>query len=107
MTGSTTFSLHRRVLIGERALLIDVTLDAGCISSGSQTRLLQFESAVRIVAIVAAHRALQDLVMEGHRKLRLHFGVTPGAKLRVIRFKHSSGSKAGLLGIRRRHQRVR
>jgi len=85
VTGRAALSLHGRVFVRERSLLIHVALNASRVSSRSQARLFQLETAVRVMTVAAPHRALEHLVMEGHRELRLHLSVTTGAKLRVIR----------------------
>ena len=91
MAGRAALSLDGRVFIRERSLLIYVALNASRISSGSQPGLLKLKAAMRIVTIAASHSAFQHLVMERHRKLRLHFRVTTDAKLWVICFEHSDG----------------
>jgi hypothetical protein len=57
MTRNASFRLNRRVFVHEWSLFIDVTLDAGCIYTRRQSRLLKFETTVRIVAIRALHRS--------------------------------------------------
>jgi hypothetical protein len=89
MTGHAAFGLHRGVFIGKRPLLIRVTLNASRISTGGQSRLLEFEPTMRIVAITAAHRAFQHFVMEGRGKCRLDLAVATDAELRVVHFQHS------------------
>src|SRR5204863_9297141 len=83
VAGSAAFRLNRSVLVSKWSLLVDVALDASRICSRSQSRLPVFESAVRVMTVAATHRAFQNLVMERHRELRLHFIVTTGAELRV------------------------
>jgi hypothetical protein len=65
MTRAATFSLYRGMFKGEWALLVCVTLHAGRIGADGQSRLFEFKTAMRIVAIAALHRSFQNLVMEG------------------------------------------
>jgi hypothetical protein len=67
----------------ERALLVGMAFDAAGISSDSQFRLFCFKSAVRVMAIAALHRPLEDLVMEWLDELRPRFSVTTKAELRL------------------------
>ena len=83
VTSRAPFSLQRRVLKGEWTLLISVTLNARSIRAGGEPRLLELESAMRIVAITALHCAFQNLVMERRTELRLHLAMTTQAKLRL------------------------
>lgn len=39
VTGRAAFGFHRGVFVDEGPLLVRVTLDAGCVSAGSQPRL--------------------------------------------------------------------
>ena len=79
-------SLNRCVFVNKRSLLVCVTLDASCIGSRGQSRLFEFETAVRIVAIAALHRAFQHLVMERQVELVLRFAMTTETKLRFAVF---------------------
>jgi len=107
VTRSAAFGLHRRVFVGERTLLVSVALDASCVSARRQPRLLQFKAAVRVVTIAATHRAFQDFMMKRHVELRLHFIVTTGAELRVVRAQHARRRKARFLSIDARHVIIR
>ena len=106
VTGGATFRLYRRVLISKWTLLVYVTFNARSVGSRSKSRLLGFESAVRVVTIAAAHGPFQNFVMERHRELRLNFVVTTGAELRIVGLQHSHCREAGLFGIRGRRQHV-
>ena len=86
MTSDAALSLNRRMLVDEWSLLVCVTLDTSRIGSRRESRLFQFETAVRIVAIAALHRAFQHLVMERQIELVLRFAMTTETKLRFARF---------------------
>jgi hypothetical protein len=64
MTRGTAFKLQRTMFEDERPLLVGVTLYARRIGTDSEFCLLLLETAVRIMAIAALHRPLEDLVME-------------------------------------------
>ena len=64
VTRDASFGLHRRMFISEWTLLVRVTLNASRIGAGRQSRLLEFKTAMRIVAITALHRSFENLVME-------------------------------------------
>ena len=83
MAGRASFRLERRVFVSERPLLVGMALYARGIGAGCQSCLLEFETAVRIVAITALHRAFQNLVMERLVEIGLHFVVTTDAELRL------------------------
>ena len=103
MTRHTTFGFHRGVFISKRTLLVRVTFNASGISAGGQSRLLEFKTAMRVMTIDAAHRAFQDLMMEGRGERRFDFAVATEAKLRVAHFQHLDCREAGLFGVCRRH----
>ena len=107
VTSSAAFGLHRRVFVRERTLLVGVTLDTCCISARRQPGLFQLKPTMRVVTIAATHRAFENLVMERHIELRLHFAVTAFAKLRVARPQHASRRKARFLSIDARHVIIR
>ena len=79
MTGCTSFSLKRRVFVGEGTLLVCVTLDASCIGTRSQSRLLKLKAAMRVVAIAALHYSFEHLVMEGLIEIGFRFTMTTHA----------------------------
>ena len=83
VTRDASLSLYRRMFVNKRALFVCVTLDAGCIGAGRETRLFQFKTAVWIVTIAAFHRAFEHFVMEGQIELVLRFAMTTEAKLRL------------------------
>ena len=82
MTRHASVGLHRRVFERKWTLLVRVALDARGISADRQPRLLQLETAVRIVAIAAAHRAFEHLVVRRHRELVFDFAVATQTELR-------------------------
>jgi hypothetical protein len=88
VTSRTPFSLKRRVFVGEWTLLISVTLNASCIRAGGQSGLLEFKTAMGIVAITALHGSFEDLMMERLCEIRLHFTMTTHAELRLADFQH-------------------
>jgi len=65
MTGRAPVGLDRSMLINKRALLVRVTLNASGICTGRQSGLFQFKTAMRVVAIPAAHRPFKNLVVKG------------------------------------------
>lgn len=91
MTGRTPFGLHRRMFVCEWTLLIGVTLNASRVRAGGEPRLLEFKTAVRVMAITTAHDAFQNFVMEGRIKCRLDLAVATQAKLRVVHRQHFDG----------------
>ena len=86
MTSNAAFSLNRRMFVNKRSLLVCVTLDASCIRSRRQSRLFELETAVRIVAVAALHRAFQHLVMERQVELVLCLAMTTETELRFAVF---------------------
>ena len=91
MTSGATFSLHRRMFVSKRSLLIDVTLEARGIPTSCQSCLLKLKAAVRVMAVTTAHSAFINFVMERHRKRRLDLAVTSETKLGVAGLQHSDG----------------
>lgn len=83
MTGNASFGLDRRVFIGERALLVGVTLDASGIGARGQPRLFEFKAAVRVMTIGTLHRAFENFVMERLLELMLHLGMATETELRL------------------------
>jgi hypothetical protein len=69
MAGNTAFGLYRRVFIYKWPLLIGVTFNTSGVGTGSQSRLFQFETAVRIVTVAAAHSPFEDFMMKRQVKL--------------------------------------
>ena len=99
MTRDATFGLHRRVFVNKWALLVCVTLDAGCVGSSGESGLFKFETAVRIVAIAALHSAFEHLVMERQVELVLGLAVTIETKLWFARPEQFQIREAGLLCV--------
>ena len=91
VTGHAPFGLQRRVLIREGTLFVRVTLNASGVCAGSQPGLLEFKTAVRIVAIAALHRSLEDFVMKRLIEIRLCFSMTTHAELRFGLFEQLDG----------------
>ena len=73
----------------EGPLFVGVTFHARGVRSGVEPRLLQFESAMRVMAITATHEPFKHLVVVRHRKCRLDLAVATNAKLRVVQLQHS------------------
>ncbi len=86
VTRDATVRLHRSMLERKWSLLVCVTLDARGVRTDRQPRLLQLETAVRIVAVAAFHRAFEDLVMRREGELVFDLAVTVQAKLRLTDF---------------------
>src|SRR5215213_4504972 len=99
MAGDAPIGLDRSMFVNERSLLVCVTLDASRVSAGRQSRLFQFETAMRIVAIAALHRTFQHLVMEGQIELVLRLAMTTQAKLRFAVSKQLQIRNARLLRV--------
>ena len=89
MAGRAPFRLERRVFVGERTLLVSVTLDASRIRSGGQSGLFEFETTMGVVAITTLHRSFENLVMERRIKLRLHLTMTTHAQLGLPDLQHA------------------
>ena len=100
MTRRTTFGLYRGVLISKWALLISMALDARGISSSRQPRLLQFETAMRIVTIAALHHAFKNLVMKRFLKVWFYLTVTTNAQLRFTCLQQGYRREVGFFAIR-------
>lgn len=107
VTGGTSFSLQRRVFVGEWSLLISVALNASRIRARSEPRLFKLEAAMRVVTIAALHRPFENFVMEGRIKRRLHFTMAPQTKLRLANLQHVQSRKVRLLRVSSRLERDR
>lgn len=99
MAGRTSFGLERRVLVSERTLLVCMTFNARRIGAGCQPRLLEFETAVRIVTITALHRAFEHLVMKGLVEVGLNLVVTADTELRFSNLEQITGREVRLFRI--------
>ena len=64
VTRRATFGFHRSVFVNKWPLLVRMTLHAGRVGAGRQSRLLEFKTTMRIMAIAALHDAFENLVME-------------------------------------------
>lgn len=107
VTSRATFRFNRRMFVSKWSLFVSVTLNAAGIRAGCESGLLQFKTAVRIMAIAATYRSFQHLVMERHIELRLHFIVATHTELRIARLQHVERCKARLLLVRRVYKYVR
>src|SRR6185437_7400717 len=103
MTGHAAFGLERRVLVSERPLLVGVTFYARRVCAGRQPCLLEFEAAMRIVAIAALHRAFEHLVMKPFVEVGLNFVVTTYAELRLPCFQQQTSREIGFFGVGSTH----
>ena len=83
VTRDATISLYRCMLVNKRPLLVCVTLDASRVGAGRQSRLLELETAVWVVAIAARHCAFQHFVVERQIELVLGLAMTTKTKLRL------------------------
>ena len=99
VTGGAPFGLDRRVFISEWPLLISMTLNASRISSSCQSCLFGLETAMWIVAVRAAHRSFENLMVKGLVEIWLDFAVATQAKLRIAYFQHSYRCEGRLLGV--------
>ena len=81
VTSDASIGLDWCMFVNKGALLVCVTLDASCVNARRESRLLEFESAVRIVAVTALHRAFQHFVMERQIELMLGLTMTTQTKL--------------------------
>ncbi len=89
VAGRAPFGLYWSVFIGERTLLVRVTLDTSCIPACCEPGLFEFEATMRVMTITATHGSFQNLVVKGRRKCRLDLAVATQAKLRVVHLQHS------------------
>ena len=99
VTSHTAFCFERCMLVSEWTLLVHVTLYARRIRAGSQSGLLEFKTAVRIVAIATIHRSFEDFVMERLGEIRLGFTVATHAELRFGRFQQLNRREARFLSV--------
>jgi len=100
MTRDTPFSLHRGVFESEWTLFVRMTLNTGRVDSGRQSGLLEFKTAMWIVAITALHSTFENLVMKRQIELVLYFGVATQAKLRFGVPQQLDDREARLLSVR-------
>src|SRR5579859_1828948 len=80
VAGYAALSLHRSVLPGEGACFVGVAGEADHVLRGGGTQLVRQKSAVGVVATLAAHQALVDLVVKRLGEIGFHFQVTGVAK---------------------------
>ena len=107
MTCHAAFVLHRRMLVDEWTLFVGVTLNARGVSACCQSCLLEFKTAVWIVAVRTLHRAFEHLVVEGHIELVFDFRVTTQAKLRLVEFQQLNGRERRFLSVTWSYKNIR
>ena len=76
------------MFVGEWTLLISVAFNASRIRAGSQSGLLEFKTAMRVMAVTALHCPFENFVMEGLVKVWLCLGVATHTKLRLTDLEH-------------------
>src|SRR5713226_6067605 len=86
MTNLATLDLQWRMLEDEWTLFVRMTLQAGHIRTHRQSRLLELESAVRVVTVAALDLPFEHFVVKGHIELRFHLGVAAQTQLRLAHF---------------------
>ena len=99
VTGDAAFCLDRRMLVNKRTLLVDVALYTGGVGPRGQARLLEFKTAMRIVAVAALHGAFEHLVMERQIELVLRLAVAVQTELRLAVPKQLDTRDTGLLRV--------
>ena len=62
---------------------------------------------MRIVAVAATHRTLENFMMERRSELGFDFAVAAQTELRIVRLQHSDGREARLFRVGGRYQYVR
>ena len=107
MTGHAAVGLEWGVLVCEWSLLVRMTLDARRVRARGQPRLLELETAVRIVTIAALHRAFEHLVMKGFIEVRLNLVVTTDAELRLAFLQQETSREVGFFSVRGADKRDR
>ena len=95
VTGNTAFDFSRRVLVDERAVLVDVALCAGFRNGPDQVESIG--RAMSVVTIRTLHRSFGNSMMHGQRKLRLYRSVTGIAELRLWRFQKAVSEPSHLI----------
>jgi hypothetical protein len=95
VTGDTAFNFSCRVLVNERAVLVDVALCARFRNCPDQIEGVG--SAVSIVTIRTLHRSFRNPVMHRQRKLSLYRTVARITKLRLWRFQQTVAQPARLI----------
>lgn len=99
VTRNAPFSLNGSMLVNKRSLFIRMTLDAGGVGAGSQSRLFELKAAVWIVTVAAPHRAFKHFVVERQVELVLRFAVTTETELWVALFEQAYVGKTWLLCV--------
>jgi hypothetical protein len=99
MASNATLGLHRGMFVNERSLFVPVAFNAGSIGAGGQSRLFQFKPTVRVVAIAAAHCALENFMMIRQVELVLYFRVTSQAKLWLAQLQQFYRREARLFSV--------
>ena len=88
MAGRAPFSFERSMFVSKRTLLVRVTFNTSGVRAGSQSGLLEFKTAMRIVAITALHGSFENFVMKRCIELGLHLTMTTHAELRFPDLQH-------------------
>ena len=99
MTGHAAFVLHRRMFVNEWTLFVRVTFNARGVRARCQSCLLEFKTAVWIVAVGTLHRAFEHLVVEGHIELVFDFRMTTQAELRLVQFQQLNSRESRFLSV--------
>lgn len=99
VTRNAPFRFYWSMFVNKGTLLVDVTLDAGCVRSGGEPGLLQLETAVGIVAVATPHCSFKHLVMERQIELVLGLHVATKAQLRFARFQQLQVGETGFLRV--------
>ena len=104
MASNTAFGLYWCVFVNKWPLLIGVTLNTSSVRTGSQPRLFEFETAMRIVTVAAAHGAFEDFMMKRQVKLVLDLRMAANAQLRLTCFQQFRMIERRLLRVSRAHK---
>ncbi|HEY2974685.1 MAG TPA: hypothetical protein VGJ48_19380 [Pyrinomonadaceae bacterium] len=83
----------------EGALLVRVTLNASGIGAGGEPRLLEFETAMWIMAITTFHHSLKNLVMKRLIEIWLRFTMATHAELWLTGLQHVNCGEARLFCV--------
>ena len=83
VTTAAPFSLHRYMLINERALLVGVALDANRISAGHGPHLAEGSGAVDVMAVAALDQAFVYSMVIRLREVGLRGYMTSVAEARL------------------------
>ena len=73
VTGHTTLSLERCMLVSKWPLLIRMTLNACGVGARGQSSLSQLETAMRVMAVATSHCTFEHFRVERLIKIGLNF----------------------------------